>query len=187
MQLSPGLLINVHNVQQVSSFIDSSFAINGRVMEFKAGNASEKLLEVPLVGVGELDVDATVRITVALQLPTSATADRDPRVGLSDGVHVNDYYLVDRNNYAATSPCLPEDATHDDVRVPTNSPVPREYTLIFKPYDRYSACYTAQEGGYVNTVTFNKQLTVTQSLSLVVHRSDAIEQYSFNYFLVEIL
>ena len=185
--LHTGLLIDVDNVRQISSFIDSSFSTEGRTMKFAAGATNEKLLEVPLVGVRDLDVDATIRITIGLQPPNPATNDRDPRVGLSDGVNVNYYQLVDQANYHNFPPCNPISATHDGTRVPNNSPVPYQYTLTFKPYNRYSTCYTAQNGGYVNTATFNRQLIVTKPLSLVVYRSDAAEHYMFKYFLVEIL
>ena len=156
-------------------------------MKFGAGTTSEKLLEVPLVGVGELDIDSTIRITVALQPPIPATTDRDPKVGLSDGTNVNLFYLTDQWNYANSSPCRPFNGTHQDTRVPASSSVPYQYTLIFKPYDRYGACYTAQRGGYANAARFNRQLVITKPLSLAVHREDAAERYTFYYFLVEIL
>ena len=116
---------------------------------------------------GELDVDATIRIAVGIEPPNPATTDRDAKVGLSDGVDVNNYQLVDQSNYANFPPCNPCDAAQDDNRVPSDSPVPHQYTLIFKPYDRYGACYTAQEGGYVNTATLNKQLTVVAADLLI--------------------
>ena len=51
----------------------------------------------------------------------------------------------------------------------------------------YGACSSAQDGGYLNVGTFNNQVDPTNGLSLVIHRADALEQYQFNYFLIEIL
>ena len=187
MQPTPGLHITVDNVQQLSSFTAPSFSISGRLMQFGTGSYLEKLLEVPLVGVGDLDVDATVCITVGVEPPSPLTADRDPRVGLSDGVNSNLYELYDQGNYGSYPPCSAAAAVQDFNLVPTNSPVPRQYTMMFKLFDRYGTCSTAHEGGYITTATFDNQLTVTQPLSLVVYRHDSNEEYSFNYFLVEIL
>ena len=156
-------------------------------MKFGSGIKDEKLLEVPLVGARELDVHATLRVTVAIQPPTPTHFDRDPIIGLSDGMNVNRFVLYDQSNYAAVTPCSLVNAVEDNVLVPSHCPVPYQYTLAFMPFYRYGACYTAQNGGYVNTGKFNQQLDVTRPISLVVHRHNAGEEYAFTYIMVEIL
>lgn len=157
-------------------------------MEFGAGaSGAEKILEVPLVGAGDLKCDATIRVTVGLVPPNPLTTDRDPRVGLSDGNIVNTFYLRDQGDYDTLPSCDPEGGISNDIMVANAAPVPDEYTLIFKPYDRYAHCKTGQEGGYSNPATFANQLIINKPISLVVFRDDAAETYSFNYFLVEIL
>lgn len=194
MQPCSGLLINGGNVQGLSSFIHSSYTTDGRNMRFVPGTAYEMLLEVPLVGMGQLNMDTTIRITVGRsRLPQNPlVTDNEPRVGLSDGNTVNDFHLEDPVNYDSTPPslppCKPVAGIHDNTLVSNNSPLPNQYTLLFKPYSKYGACYTAQDGGYVNTAEFTNQMIITQPLSLVLHGGDEPnEGYTFHYFLVEIL
>ena len=58
----------------------------------------------------------------------------------------------------------------------------------FSPFYKYGACSSAQDGGYLNVGTFNKQVDPTNGLSLVIQRGDdTSEQYQFQYFLIEII
>ena len=188
MQLSPALLITVDNVEDVSSFISPTFSKNGRLMQFGTGSYWEKLLEVPLMGEGDHNADTTIRITVGIEPTKPAHGGRDPVVGLHDGAYINSFKLHDQGNYVDYTPCNAHNAAFQGAtRVPRNTPAPRQYTMIFKPSDRYAVCSTAQEGGYINTAIFYAQLRATEPLSFVVHRQASHDQYSFNYILVEIL
>ena len=116
--------------------------------------------------------------------------DSDPHIGLSDGTTVNEFILVDANNYGDFSPCspFPLNATHEKTQVPTSTPPYSEVTLTFQPYRSYGTCRTAQNGGYTNAGTFDAQLDITKGLSLVASRDDeAGEVYDFYYFQVEIM
>lgn len=188
LYIQPSGIINAENVRYLGSYIDSSLKIEGEIMKFVAGNAHQKLLEVPIVSAGKLDVHATVRITVAIQPPSPASADRDPIIGLTDGVNMNGFYLHDRNNYILyRRSCELIEATQEHAPISPNSPVPFIYTLTFVPLQRYGACYTTQNDGYLNTGKFNSQLDISRPLSLVVIRNDANEVYSFNHILIEVL
>ena len=70
----------------------------------------------------------------------------------------------------------------------TTRRVPPQFTFLFSPFYKYGACSSAQDGGYLNVGTFNKQVDPANGLTFVVYRhDDAPEQYKFSYFLVETL
>ena len=101
---------------------------------------------------------------------------------------MNRFYIVDTANYADYPPCgiHVADGSHENRRVSTRR-VSSQFTFLFTPFYKYGACSSAQDGGYLNVGTFNKQVDPTNGLSLVIYRQDAPEQYKFSYFLIEIL
>ena len=147
--------------------------------------ANEKLLEVPL---GEVDARATIIITVGLDNshPNTPTVDSDFNIGISDGTTQNLQHIVDISNYAGLPPCRAVDGDQDNRLVSNGTKVPAVLRLIFTPFNRYAACETAQEGGYVNTGRFNDQIDTAKPLLLRVLREDAGEQYFIHYLKVEI-
>ena len=140
---------------------------------------------MPLAAPGELDPHTSIRITVGLKPP--GTVDKDPRVGLSDGVNKNVFNIPDNSD---NPPCFPHPGTHDGNRLTSFTPQTQtsQFVLLFEPFYQYGACFTAQEHGYVNTGTFTQQLDTNKRLDLVVHRGDNFpETYDFYYFIVEFL
>ena len=129
-----------------------------------------------------------MRITVALERPPSTTSDRDPVIGVTDEGKIHSFMLYDQMDYQkGLSPChLLVEAHQKNTPVAGDSPVPFQYTMIFMPYYHYGACYTAQNGGYVNTGRFNFQLDESLPLSLAVKSNSAGEEYTFHYILVEV-
>ena len=101
---------------------------------------------------------------------------------------MNRFYIADTANYADYPPCgiHVADGSDENRRVSTRR-VSSQFTFLFSPFYKYGACSSAQDGGYLNVGTFNKQIDPTNGLSLVVYRQDAPEQYKFSYFLIEIL
>jgi len=64
--------------------------------------------------------------------------------------------------------------------------VPDQFTFLFKPAERFGACSTAQNGGYVNVATFNSQLDLSLGISLRLRMHETNEDIRYYYFLVEI-
>ena len=139
---------------------------------------------MPLAGPGELDPHTSIRITVGLRPP--GRVDKDPQVGLSDGVNINIFVIPDNSD---ESPCYPHPGTHDENRLTSFTPQTQtsQFVLLFEPFHQYGACFTAQEHGYVNTGTFTHQLDTCKGLDFVVARGDGTETYDFYYFIVEFL
>ena len=180
---SQSILVTPGNVRYLASFIDSSATIDSRSIRFGSGTGYEKLLQVPIAAAGELDAHASIRVTVGL---TPVSGDSDPRFGLTDGNNENKFQLLDASNYPTASPCSVIDGSHENNRVTTRR-VSSQFTFLFSPFYKYGACSSAQDGGYLNVGTFNKQIDPTYGLSLVVYRHNAPENYRLHYFLVEIL
>ena len=178
------------NVQSLASVIHPRTTIEERAIYFGAETAGafEVLLEVPLASAGELDPHTSIQITVAFDAEApNIPVDNDPLIGIADGVNRYLFFVADLTNYPSSPPCTPYKATHDDNRV-SGGPVPSQVTFLFEPFHKYGACYTAQDGGFVNTGTFNDQLDLSHGISLIVQRhNDGAETYRFYYFLVEIL
>ena len=179
---SQSIFITPGNVRYFANFIGSA-TIDSRSIHFGTGTANEKLLQVPIAAAGELDAHASIRVTVGL---TPVSGDSDPRIGISDGVNVNRFYIVDNGNYGGSAPCGLLEGSQVNKLVTTRR-VPPQFTFLFSPFYKYGACSSAQDGGYLNVGTFNNQIDTTNGLSLVIQRSGANEQYQFNYFLIEIL
>jgi len=78
------------------------------------------------------------------------------------------------------------DGSHENNRVTTRRVSP-QFTFLFSPFYKYGACSSAQDGGYLDVGTFNKQVDPTNGLGLVVYREHAPENYQFRFFLIEIL
>ena len=178
---SRSILITPGNVRYLTNVIHSSATINSQSICFTTGTANEKLLQVPIAAAGELDAHTSIRVTVGL---TPVIGDSDPAIGISDGVNVNRFHIVDTSNYATYPPCyVPATEGSDENNRVTTRRVSSQFTILFSPFYKYGACSSAQDGGYLNVGTFNKQVNPTNGLSLVIQRSNALEQYQFNYFL----
>ena len=182
---SQSILITPSNVRYLANFIHSGATIDSQSIRFGSGRGNEKLLQVPIAAAGELDAHASIRITVGL---TPASGDSDPGIGISDGVNVNRFIILDTSNYNNYAPCyiFPTEGSQENKLVTTRRVSPH-FTFLFSPFYKYGACSSAQDGGYLNVGTFNKTVDPTNGLSFVVYRNNAPEQYKFSYFLVETL
>ena len=186
LAISKGLLITADNVRHHASFIHSSVNVEKRLIHFSSGTQTEELLRVPLAEVGEIKPHSSIRITVAIK-PRASNIDSDPYVGITDGSKTNAFVLRDPGNFDSLSPCQPDNAEQDDIRIPANSMQASVYVFQFDPFHQYGSCTTANVNGYVNTASFNNKLDLTKKLSLVVNREEAPEEYNFLYFAVEIM
>jgi len=132
------------------------------------------------------DASITVKITAALDgsMLNQQSVDRDPQIGITDGRVTHEYMIADINNYPLP-PCYALNAA--GLRKTLSSgPVPDQFTFLFKPAERFAACSTAQNGGYVNVDTLNSQLDPSLGVSLRLRMDEAHEDIRYYYFLVEI-
>ena len=187
VQPSRELLLTPYNIEFYATFLSSvaELIMNGRVIYFGPGPTEETLLEVPI---GQIDPHATVVITVGLEPshPNTPGVDSDPRVGIIDGTGENAFNILDVNNYNQFSPCQVNNGNDDDTRVTPGTLASATIKLTFSPFNKLGICETAQDGGYINTATFEEQIDITKPLFLNLRRGNANEVYYFHYFNVEI-
>ena len=110
-------------MESLASYIDNSATIEERAISFGPGTTLEKLLEIPL---GFIEPHATIRITVGLDdtHPSAPVDDHDPSIGISDGTNINEFWIIDVNNYEGYAPCRPVSGTNDDKRVTERTHAP---------------------------------------------------------------
>jgi len=181
------ILITPHYAQEHATVVGSYTTFETRSIYIgSGGQRADTRLQLPIVPAGKFLANAsiTVKITVALDGSMLNQRDRDPRIGITDGRVMNEYFILDINNYP-TAPCLALSASGSQKTLQTG-PVPDQFTFLFKPAERFGACSTAQNGGYVNVATFNNQLDLSLGVSLRLRMHGAHEEIRYYYFLVEI-
>ena len=152
----------------------------------RGGRSADTRLQVPIVPAGRLSVNASisVKITVALDgsMLNQRSVDRDPQISITDARVMNEIRIYDISNYPTFSPCEILNAAGLARHVRAGPVPPDTFTLLFKPAERFGACSTAQNGGFVNVVTFNNQLDLSLGISLRIRMHEANEDICF--FLV---
>jgi len=184
------ILITPHYAQEHATVTGSYTTFETRFIYIgTGGQAADTRLQVPIVPAGRFSTNAsvTVKITAALDgsMLNQRSVDRDVRTGITDGRVMNIYEIVDINNYPVWPPCYALSASGLGKTL-SSGPVPDQFTFLFKPVERFGACSTAQNGGYVNVDTFNSQLDLSLGISLRLHMHEANEDIRYYYFLVEI-
>ena len=160
---SQSIFITPVNVRYLANFIGNA-TIDSRFIHFGCGTTREKLLQVSIAPAGELDAHASIRVTVGL---TPLNHDSDPRIGISDEVNLNQFYIADNGNYGDSAPCGKEDGSQEN-NLATTRRVSSQFTFLFFLFYKYGACSSAQDGGYLNVGTFNKQVDPTKGINLVI-------------------
>ena len=136
---------------------------------------------MPIAAPGELNPQAMIRITVGLIPPAG---DTDPLVGITDGVNRNQYWLVEHGS-GNGNPCKISGGTHNGRSAPLSNPVAGTYVMLYDPIHKFGTCST--NNGFATAAKFSNHVDPTKGLSLLVHRNDEYEAYTFHYFLVEFL
>jgi len=183
------ILITPRYAQEHATVIGSYTTFETRSIYIgNGGQRADTRLQVPIVPAGRFSANAsvTVKITAALDgSMLNQLVDRDPQIGITDGRVTYEYIIADINNYHNWPPCTALSAS--GLRKTLSSgPVPDQFTFLFKPAERFAACSTAQNGGYVNVDTFNSQLDLSLGVSLRLRMNEAREDIRYYYFLVEI-
>ena len=183
------IFITPRYAQNQATFISTVANFSNTSIYFGTGSITTSLLEVPLIPAGRYtrNESITIQITAVIDGAMFNTRnDRDPQVGVTDGSMENAFWILDVNNYPRWAPCHHISASERLARTFTTGPVPDQFTFLFKPAERFGACSTAQQGGYVNVGIFNNQLDLSRGIKLQIKRDHTHEDYRFYYFLVEI-
>ena len=181
------ILITPRYAQEHATVIGSYTTFETRSIYLGTGGRSaDTRLQVPIVPAGRFSTNAsvTVKITAALDGSMLNQRDRDPQISITDGRVMNEYIILDINNYP-TAPCRARSASGSQKTLQTG-PVPDQFTFLFKPAERFGSCSTAQNGGFVNVATFNSQLDLSLGISLRLRMNEPNEDIRYYYFLAEI-
>ena len=176
--------------QQHATFISTIVSFTDTSIYFGPWNTESKLLEVPLISAGRFARNEPIAIQITATMNggmLNSGRDRDPILGVTDGNTTNLFGILDITNYPIR-PCILGDASGMAGKVLNTGPVPDQFTFLLKPAERFGACSSAQQGGYVNVGIFNNQLDLSRGINLVFYRgNDPHEDFLFYYLLVEIL
>ena len=172
------------NIRYLASNLHPTANIKSRLIHFSPGNENDLLIEIPL---GPHDTRTVYVVTVGLEKSHLNTKriDADLGVGISDGTNSNVQLIVDVNDYDTYPPCYPLNGSSDHLLVSPGTKVPSVFKFIFFPFYKYTACETGQEGGYINTGSFNAQIDVEKPIFLRVFRHNATEQVYIHYLKLE--
>ena len=166
-----------------ASFIDSSATINDLTIHFGTGSNDEELLRVSLAPLGDLTPQSLIRVTIGMNPPV---ADGDPYVGITDGVNLNQFQLIEHGTqHGNINPCEVRNGALNGRSGPPGNPVAGGYTLLFDPAHHFGSCST--NNGFNSDARFNSELDTTKGISLVIHRSESHEQYTFHFLLIEFI
>ena len=184
------IFITPRYAQNQATFISTVASFSNTSIYFGTGSITTTLLEVPVIPAGRYTRNSfiTIQITAAIDGAMFNTRrDRDVQFGVTDDSTENAFWIADVNNYPTSrTPCQFISASETVARPLTTGPAPDQFTFLFKPVERFGACSTAQQGGYVNVGIFNDQLDPSRGIKLQIKRNERDEDYRFYYFLVEI-
>ena len=187
MQLEK-IFITPRYAQKHATFNSTVASFNDTSIYFGPYSIGGKLLEVPLISAGRFARNESIAIQITASMNggmLNSRIDRDPIVGVTDGNTTNLFVVNDITQYP-TAPCKLASAS-GTVGKHSSGPVLDQFTFLLKPAERFGACSTAQQGGYVNVGIFNDQLDLSRGINLVILRgNDPHEDFLFYYFLVEI-
>ena len=186
-----------------ASYVDISLASavkRVKQLTFNAGAVNNAaLLKVPMIPIGFLKFGAplTLEITVAHDISIGNTADSDIRYGVSDGTKFVGFQTTDKKNYGHNAPCYGTEGlsgvTLSSIRnehrlpKPSDSFYPGQFVFTLKLNERWGACYTAHDGGFVRTADYNNQLMPSKGLTLEVYKANRAEKVGIRFIKVAII
>lgn len=182
-----------------ASFIDSSRTATAEQLTFNGGGSRDAaLLKVPLIPAGFFKVNTplTVEITVANDVTIGTTFDSDISFGVSDGTRFIGFDTCDKGNYGTNAPCYKMEGlsgtTISSKKVgpyttkPSQNFYPGQFLFTIKLNERWGACYTAHDGGFVTTAAYSNRLMISKGLTLEIYQEDKSEKVGIRFFKVSI-
>ena len=138
----------------------------------------------------------TMEITVANDISIGKTVDSDIRYGVSDGSNFIGFESPDAGNYGNHGPCYGVEGVSGPslssirgdpvIPKPTDSDYPGQFVFTLKLDERWGSCYTAHDGGFVRTSSYNNRLMLSKGLTLEVYKSDKGEKVGIRFIRVVI-
>ena len=191
-------------IEAHASYIEELRESTTEQITFLAGTVYRAaLFKVPMIPVDVLQdsTPLTVEIVVSNNVTIGESdSDSDMLYGVSDGISFIGFEIVDKNTYKINyPPCYGVEG------IPLNLSLKAARTvssLLLKPRDtfyagqfvstlnlneRWGACYTAHDGGFVKTAAYNKRLMLSKGLSFEVYKNHKSERIGIKYIEVTII
>ena len=182
-----------------ASYIDSSRMVTAKQLTFNSGSVrNAALLKIPMIPAGFLEYLAplTVDIIVAHDVSIGKAEDSDIKHGVSDGTRFIGFGTCDKLNYGKNAPCYGVEGVsgfnltsvqRDSITPkPNESFYPGQFHFTIKLDERWGACYTVHDGGFVKNAGYNNRLMLSKGLTLEVYKSGAAERVGIKYIKVAI-
>ena len=106
----------------------------------------------------------TVTVTVAVDVSYASSNDRDPSIGISDGLSFICAFEADRQS----NPCDIRDGNSNTAIITqinciigltaTSQQYSSEIKILLKPAEQWDSCYTEHDGGYTNVGNYQRLL-----------------------------
>ncbi len=157
-------------------------------LTFTAGQSENRaaLLKVPMIPANAFQnsTQLTVKIVVSNDVDIGTKENSGITYGVSDGKSFVGFGTIDKTAYYASNyaPCFgiegSSGATITDARgISYYSPRPSNFfyagqfviTLKLDAHETWGSCYTAHDGGLVNTAGYNNRLEISRGLTLEVY------------------
>lgn len=181
-----------------ASYINCQHTVSAFQLTFKAGSVMQAaLLKVPLVAAGVLQDSTrlTTHITVFHDVSIGKAEDSDIAYGISDGSRFVGFEACDKGNYPDHAPCYGVEGIsgvslssirhidHTSSKTKDNG-YPGQFVFTLQLDERWGSCYTAQDGGFTKTTSYNNRLMFSKGLSLEVYKGDSGERVGIKYIKV---
>ena len=186
-----------------ASYINSNLSSTAEQLTFNAGSENDAaLLKVPMIPANVLQNSTmlTVKIVVFNDVDIGTFEDNDIRYGVSDGISFVGFEIVDITNYNSYAPCYGNEGSSGSTLTgyslinyssprPSDSFFPGQFVFTFKldAHQSWGSCYTAHDGGLVNTAGYNKRLVLSNGLTLEVYREENGERCGIKFIEVTVL
>ena len=169
------------NVRCFASHIHPSAVIKENVIFFGNLVTGDVLLEVPIE-----TPDTAVIITLGIDSSYQNTHHSKVQLGVTDQLHGNWFQIVDAAQYCETPPCQPLGPVADNQLVSQGTKVPSIFKFSVHPKQKAGYCQTAQEGGYLNSGTFQQQISLDFRLIFKINAWET-EEFSIRYIHIQSL
>ena len=187
-----------------ASYINSDRSSTTEQLTFNAGSeAYAALLKVPMIPADVLQNSTmlTVKIVASNDVSIGTNEDSDISYGVSDGISFVGFEAVDKETYTRqTLPCFGTEGSSGTILTGTrylNSFSPTSnysfypgqfvFTLKLDALESWGSCYTAHDGGFVNTAGYNKRLVLSNGLTLEIYGHDKDERYGIKFIEVTVV
>ena len=185
-----------------ASYIDRYRSSTTEQLTFNAGSLEDAaLLKVPIIPADILEDSSlvTLKIVASLDDDIGKKEDSDPIFGVSDGVSFLGFRTLDEENIKkGSAPCFGFEATPGDTLSegrwigknasrPIDSIYLGQFVITLKLNKSWGSCYTAHDGGFVNTHIFNKRLLLSKGLDLEVYKHNKNERVGIKFIEVNVM